>query len=79
MGRWVKGEGKARASFPKKSMATFSVMMPQAIVERSHAGEAARKNGRTASRSIAAPKTARQSSVAIQAGRSGQPSPTKNP
>ncbi len=75
-GRAASAEGNARASLPKSSMAAFSAMIPQAMVDSSQAGEAERKNGRTATRSTRMPKTAEASSVRATAGSSGQPSAT---
>ena len=51
-------------------------MMPHAMVESSQAGEEARKNGRTATRSMRAPKTARASRVASSPIGRGQPRAT---
>ncbi len=73
----MSGEGKARASLPKVSWATFSAMMPTAMVARSQAGEARRKKGRTATRSTSAPKQARATSVTRRARGNGQLSATK--
>src|SRR5262245_15057314 len=72
MGRSVSGEGKARASFPKASIAAFSAMIPQAMVESSHAGDAARKNGRTATRSIRTPNATTATSAPASASGKGQ-------
>jgi hypothetical protein len=75
-GRRASVEGKARASRPKASIATFSAMIPSAIVDSSHTGEPARKNGRTATRSTSRPNSAEAASVATRARASGQPAAT---
>ena len=74
----MSGEGKARASLPKVSWATFSAMMPTAMVASSQAGEARRKKGRTATRSTSAPKHGRATRVTNERQREGPAqAPTK--
>jgi len=60
-------------------MAAFSTMMPSAMVDSSHTGEPARKNGRTARRSTSRPKRAQAASAAATPSASVQPAATWTP